>query len=1721
MLGKQHKACDGNHSWYRAAAVVTVMALGATPCLGVANTAWAETTSPNSSSLPAVTAAAAGATINGAMPVVITELAVNTGNGTPTVGGDAGEYIELTNMGTQPVAVSDLTLVYNNVDWTPSAFAASDAMIPAGGSIVLWDNFATVSGKSDSAVADPAAYFNAFWQNVTGVDPQLVLGSTLFTVEEGAGMANGSARTLVLSQTSTGYSNVVSYDNGGSEDHTLAYSYDTTGIATMTSDNTATPGTLIEGQKPESWPTGAQRELTVEDVSNAPANIKDSEGLALAVKATASDGQGNIAAVKLMLKTNLDADYVDSGIEGVVDAAGSTWSFTVPAGEFVGKTSAEYRFIITDVDGVTKTIDGANAIAITADDTKAQATVPLVITELAPNTANVNGADAYEFIEVTNVSNKDIDFSDSYTLYYNYPDKGDDSDVEWVPNESNIIIPAGKSAVFWIKNGSNDALTADDFNNAFDLTGNAALVAGANLFTIDSAGMSNSAARALKVTTKTRTLVSKASYTKDSNGSTSLQYMYAGNGNETQLVREDTPTPGSVIQDDMRVKAYEFPAVTEQPSIVDNTPPTFSNAEDLTISFDATANGTDVKRVTLYVKDSTESDYTAHNMVTANGSSTYSYTINKIDLMHKASVSYYVNVSDGITEPVQSEPKTVTATDCNADPLRFNIAEGKALRGKVDVHATGESSETLPELSIDGEKVNSGKTTSSLESEPYIAAEITQTDIFFFNSFTKKLVINGTPEESDWQENVIGTFDDGTYGDTATVSFPVALDMIDQADNTITLYMNAGTKSSATDILDQDGNINTENADNYLASNIRLILPDGRKLSVAKAEAGISPGASGAVTEERDVTAEIQDASSSIKMGDSAGQYEYLKLTFQIPNNAYTSSQYEWDTTQVADGAHTITATEGDNSRTINVTVDNTKPTITPSVTAKNTNGDIMRGDITINADAADVTSGINCEVSATLQNGSGDNADDAQAITLPYSTSSAQLPAGEHTLTFTATDDAGNTATQKVTFTTPQENPTDVTTSSTDGTATSDPVLTVNAKEESGDELNVKFYQGKSYSPSDADAIAISQGSTAQAGVADDAQAGEQISADDAAKLDKQDGDAVKVTSTDNGFPYQQFTINVPQDVVNDTSAITVVRWNGSAEPNADIYMYVKNVTTGAWDQVARIAADDKGDASVEQNVALADHVQDGVMRVVVQDGTGYAVTTDGTAATGSQQYADGGNTETMNGADGNAVITMSDDEISQNDADRSSYDFTFAWESDTQYYNANYDDDGYYQHQLDIHNWVLQHRDDMNIRYMFHTGDIVDNAEQSDQWTRADAAYTQLDEAGFPYGVLAGNHDVDHKTEDYTQYSQYFGEGRYNGNAWYGGSYKNNRAHYDLISAGGMDFIMMYVGWGIGDEEIAWMNQVLAQYSDRIAILNFHEYLLASGGLGLIPQEIYKRVVVPNANVKMVLSGHYHSAQKTISQIDSDGDGKADRNVVNMLFDYQGMEEGGLGYLRLMHVNAEEGTMRIRTYSPSRQQYGSEGVTTSAFVPSDEEFVINLKELGINTGSDSQRSLSTDSFGIDMLGGDEKSLIGETTAKVSGEPDENGLYNATASIEWKNAPTGTSGWYAVLSNNYGGVATSEVAQVVAVENDGGNDDGGSNDDGNDDGNNNADGGQSGDGSQHDANNADGATNGDGGVMASTGASIVAAFMAALFAGGCAIAMMSARKSGRFNHRG
>ncbi|ANS74712.1 hypothetical protein AWM70_09015 [Paenibacillus yonginensis] len=280
--------------------------------------------------------------------------------------------------------------------------------------------------------------------------------------------------------------------------------------------------------------------------------------------------------------------------------------------------------------------------------------------------------------------------------------------------------------------------------------------------------------------------------------------------------------------------------------------------------------------------------------------------------------------------------------------------------------------------------------------------------------------------------------------------------------------------------------------------------------------------------------------------------------------------------------------------------------------------------------------------------------------------------------------------------------------------------------------------------------------------------------------------------------------------------------------------------------------------------------------------------------------------------------------------------FDFSFVWMSDTQYYSESYPE--IYNAMV---NWIVLHQEDQKIKYVIHTGDIVNRWAESTQWEKADIAMQGLEQAQIPYGVLAGNHDVSDSGKNDVHYRKWFGASRFKKSPVYGRSYENNHGHYDLITEGNTPFIVVYMGWGIGARELDWMNKVLAKYKDRKAILAFHEYLLADGERSPIAEQIYKRVVIPNRNVFAVLCGHYHSARLKVDELDDNRDGHKDRKVYQILADYQDASKGGEGFMRLLQFDLKHQKLFVRTYSPylDRFNYFSPGQ-----YPGKDEFVVDL---------------------------------------------------------------------------------------------------------------------------------------------------------------------------------
>lgn len=96
--------------------------------------------------------------------------------------------------------------------------------------------------------------------------------------------------------------------------------------------------------------------------------------------------------------------------------------------------------------------------------------------------------------------------------------------------------------------------------------------------------------------------------------------------------------------------------------------------------------------------------------------------------------------------------------------------------------------------------------------------------------------------------------------------------------------------------------------------------------------------------------------------------------------------------------------------------------------------------------------------------------------------------------------------------------------------------------------------------------------------------------------------------------------------------------------------------------------------------------------------------------------------------------IQAMAQDEVKSANAP-----FNILWFTDTQYYAESYPD------IFDkLGDWIAEEYKKGLFSYVIHTGDIVNVADDEKQWVVADRNLKKLDEAGVPYGVLAGNHDV-----------------------------------------------------------------------------------------------------------------------------------------------------------------------------------------------------------------------------------------------------------------------------------------------------------------------------------------------------------------------------------------
>lgn len=596
--------------------------------------------------------------------------------------------------------------------------------------------------------------------------------------------------------------------------------------------------------------------------------------------------------------------------------------------------------------------------------------------------------------------------------------------------------------------------------------------------------------------------------------------------------------------------------------------------------------------------------------------------------------------------------------------------------------------------------------------------------------------------------------------------------------------------------------------------------------------------------------------------------------------------------------------------------------------------GSQVKGFIPLAAQVDDAVSGVG-KVEAKL---------DGNPVEFPGTVAAASLTPGSHRLEVTVTDRAGNETSAESIFESLQEHPNapmNPQPNDGDEKVGPNPMLMASVQDPYGDPLKVSFYEGYKYDYAQrGQAKAYSHAVDREPPLVQVPQGEKAFDEAEYGKISFSD-DQYVTTDVNGDFPYHRFEMKVDQDLTGVSEL--EVHWEGHSLEGRRVTMYVWNNSTGKWTEV------DSGmgtqDFVLKGTVSVADTVREGTVQVLVQD-----------------------------------QIPSPDE-----------YDFSFAWISDTQYYSKSYP-----HIYTNMTQWIVDQQAKQKIQYTIHTGDIVDGMDEY-QYMNADRSMKILDDAGMPYGVLAGNHDVHYNAADYSMYGKYFGRHRFENRPYYGGDLDNNRDHYDLISSGGNDFVILYFGWVIDQQSIDWANQVLKKFSDRNAIVALHEYINPEGNYSGQGKEIFEKVVVPNDNVFMVLGGHIIGVSHNVKTI-------GDRQVLEMLADYQGLEEGGLGYLRLLKFDTENGLLHVNTFSSYLNDY-------NYYEDAKEEFTIPIKLKPV------AKQVATDYIQLNVH---TTKLIGQESNVASG---------ATAKAKWKElVPGRTYGWYVIAEDAYRGKSVSDV---------------------------------------------------------------------------------------------
>ncbi|MGP4103115.1 metallophosphoesterase [Nonomuraea sp. KM90] len=744
--------------------------------------------------------------------------------------------------------------------------------------------------------------------------------------------------------------------------------------------------------------------------------------------------------------------------------------------------------------------------------------------------------------------------------------------------------------------------------------------------------------------------------------------------------------------------------------------------------------------------------------------------------------------------------------------------------------------------------------------------------------------------------------------------------------------------------------------------------------------------------------------------GDTVNPLTEIDLEFLVDAPA-RGLRADLDTTAVKDGKHTIAATSSTGEvATRLLLTDNSAPKVAKSVPAAD---EKITASVVLDVkleDASGVVSGPDVKL-------------DGRPIELGVPVGPG-LKAGTHTLTVTGADGLGNATTHEIVFESAgiPDVPAELT-PALGAVDVSDPAtLSAKVSEPDGGQVTATFSQAEILTPNQAyQGTAKSLPTTLRV-------PGERRARTDA--LEPADSRTLDAPAGQD-LVYQRFDVQVKGHV-----DAPVLRWEGAVDPERLASLRVWNTKSKAWDLLTsgRGAAEGK---TVLTAVVDRDYIDGQQVHVMV---------------TGEDPFADDIEPGDPNGF-----------------ADPATYDFSIVHFTDTQYLSEGAVEQETAEERAvwesayaGVVNWISANKDQRKISYVAHTGDIIENnirkpadeamqRQVTGEFEVSSKQQRVLDDAGIPNGVIAGNHDNQSGTENGPEaiYNKYYGPTRYQDvsqgwqHAKYGGPWKegDNQNHYDLFSAGGLDFVVVGLSYGVTREEAEWADSVFKKFPNRNGILLSHDYLVPSTnpdgrGAGFSAPDgsmLYKTVVEKNPNVFLILAGHEHGVGTNVKP----KVGQVGNGVVELLADYQfytvsadrlGLTEiggyrpedqlqFGASFFRLLQFDVKRAELSVDTYSPLLDDFGANEYDPARRYNGLEDNMVLPVDLTSRT-----TTLQTDSLALYKP----TRTIGRSKV-ASGQ---------VASVTWDRLKDDTAyAWFVTARSAGGGVTASEPSVFVTKD--------------------------------------------------------------------------------------